>query len=286
MESYHRTLVSVETLQAHLEDPAWRVVDCRFSLADPAAGRERYAQGHVPGAVYADLEQDLSAAPGPGTGRHPLPGSEALAARLAEWGIGARTQVVAYDDAGGAFAARLWWLLRWLGHEAVAVLDGGVDAWVSGGGTLSRERPAPSAPASPAFQPQSGVALSAEEVRAGLSEGRILLLDAREAARFRGEVEPIDPVAGHVPGARNLPFAGNLAADGRFLAAEALRARFAPVLGGAASEAVVHMCGSGVTACHNQLAMEHAGLHGSRLYPGSWSEWIAEPGRPVARGEE
>ncbi len=281
-------LVTPAEVRPHLQDPDWCVVDCRFSLADPRAGRQAYEQGHIPGAVYADLEADLSSAPAAGTGRHPLPAPERLARRLEAWGIGAQTRVVAYDDAGGAFAARLWWLLCWLGHPAAAVLDGGLAAWKAAGLPLDRAPPRPPAApldAMPGPGPGPGAGLDAEAVASGLEAGTLLLLDAREAARFRGEVEPIDPVAGHVPGARNLPFSANLDAQGCFLAPPQLRARFAAVLGDTAPEQVVHMCGSGVTACHNLLAMERAGLHGSRLYPGSWSEWITDPRRPVARGE-
>lgn len=282
-DSPSTTLVSAQTLARHLDDPAWVVVDCRFSLADPSAGERAYAEGHIPGARYAHLDRDLSSHITPTSGRHPLPDPPGLAARLGAWGIDSRTQVVAYDDAGGAFAARLWWLLRWLGHGAAAVLDGGIAAWTAAGGPLQSAAPTPRARS---FQPrlQAGAWLDAAAVAAGLAEGTLRLVDARTQERFRGEVEPIDPVAGHVPGAINRPFQRNLAADGRFRPADELRAELEAAAGGGAPEAVVHMCGSGVTACHNLLAMEHAGLAGSRLYAGSWSEWIRDPARPVARG--
>lgn len=277
----YRTLIDVETTAAHLDDPDWVLVDCRFSLADPAAGRRAYCDGHLPGAVYADLEQDLSAPVTPATGRHPLPDPRSLARRFGEWGIGPGVQVVAYDDMGGTFAARLWWSLRWLGHDAAALLDGGIGAWVAAGHTLST---AETPPAPRAFESRvsEGVAM-ADTVKRAEDEGGVLI-DARTAERFSGEQEPIDPVAGRIPGAVNAPTDGNLGSDGRFLPPAALRERFQALLGERDARAAIHYCGSGVTACHNLLAMEYAGLRGSRLYPGSWSEWIRDPGRPVARG--
>ena len=281
----HATLISTEALAASLDDPRWVVIDCRFSLADPAAGERAYREGHLPGARYAHLERDLSAPITSASGRHPLPARETLAAKLGAWGVAAGSQVVVYDDAGGAFAARLWWLLRWLGHGAVAVLDGGLSRWQGEGRPLSAASPRIT---SAVFTPRAplGEVMDAASLQAALAAGDVVLLDARAAERFRGEVEPIDPVAGHVPGARNRPLQHNLDERGGFLPASELQRQFLALLGGARPRQVVHMCGSGVTACHNLLAMEHAGLHGARLYAGSWSEWIRDPARPVARGAE
>ena len=279
----HGTLVDVPTLYANLGRPDWRVVDCRFSLAQPQAGVRAYAEGHVPGAVYAHLERDLSGPVTALSGRHPLPAPEQLAEVFAAWGIDASVQVVAYDDAQGAMAARLWWLLRWLGHPAVAVLDGGLQAWEQAGKPISAAavRWPPRK-----FRPRrsSAAAVDVAQLQRGLAEGTTALVDARAEGRFRGDEEPIDAVAGHVPGASNRPYTRNLDPQGRFLQAQQLRADFEQQLRGTAPGTVVHMCGSGVTACHNLLAMEGAGLEGSRLYAGSWSEWIRDAERPVARG--
>ena len=278
----YNTLIDVNTLHAHLNDPHWVVVDCRFNLMDAEAGRRAYRESHLPGARYAHLDEDLSSPITPTTGRHPLPDPGQLARKLGEWGIGPETQVVAYDDMGGMLAAaRLWWLVRWLGHERVAVLDGGFPAWQRAGLPLTAELPT-AQPATFTAQPNDRLWLTTAQVLALSPEN--VVLDARGAARFRGEMEPIDPVAGHIPGAVNLPTENNLTADGRFLPQAELRARFAAALGERPPTAVVHSCGSGVTACHNLLAMEAAGLRGSRLYAGSWSEWIRDPGRPVATG--
>lgn len=277
-------LIDVQTLRERLPAGDLRVFDCRFNLAEPEAGWQAYVAGHIPGAQYAHLETDLSGAITPQSGRHPLPEPAALVQCLRAWGVNPDSQVVAYDDKGGAMASRLWWLLRWLGHERVALLDGGLAAWTAQGGELETALP----PARPAgrfvARPRAHAWLASGEVASGLRAGELCLLDARGAARFRGEQEPIDPVAGHVPGALNLPFEGNLDVAGRFLSAGQLRKRFLTVLVNVEAERVVHMCGSGVTACHNLLAMELAGLGGSRLYPGSWSEWIRDPARPVAQG--
>lgn len=280
----YSTLISAAELAQHLGSPTWVVVDCRFSLADLSAGEEAYRAGHIPGAHYAHLDRDLSGPVTPTSGRHPLPDTAKLAQRLGEWGITEHTQVVAYDDAGGAFAARLWWLLRFLGHDRVAVLDGGYSAWTRGGHPASTDvaEPRPGVFV-PSADPSQWITSAALE---GLvADGSIKLIDARDPERFQGEVEPIDSVAGHVPGAVNLPFKQNLTAEGTFQSPEALRARFAVHAEGRNPETIVHMCGSGVTACHNVLAMEHAGIGGSRLYAGSWSEWIRDGSRPVTTGE-
>ena len=267
------TLIDSRTLEAHLEDADLVIIDCRFDLMHPDAGRSEWLASHIPNARYAHLDHDLSAPVTPATGRHPLPDVATLVARLEDWGIGNASQVVAYDAAGGGYAVRLWWMLRWLGHERAAVLDGGWQKWTA------EKRPVDAL--APAVTPGSFDAtvddsqwLGTDAIKSGLADGSILLVDARTAERFRGESEPIDPVAGHVPGAINYPLQQNLAADGCFLPAAELRRHYRTFLGDIDYRRVVHMCGSGVTACHNLLAMEHAGLTGSRLYPGSWSEWI------------
>ena len=278
----YTTLIDIITLNTHRHDPDWVVVDCRFNLLEPEAGRRAYREHHLPGARYAHLDTDLSGPITPKSGRHPLPDPAQLAQKLGKWGIDHRSQVVAYDDLGGMLAAaRLWWLLRWLGHEAVAVLDGGLPAWRDAGLPLTAELPVVSATRFDA-RPDDRLWLTTAQVQALPSD--YVVLDARGAARYRGEIEPIDPVAGHIPGAVNLPTDGHLTPEGGFLPKGELRARFDAVLPGRPPAAVVHSCGSGVTACHNLLAMAAAGLHGSRLYPGSWSEWIRDPRRPVATG--
>lgn len=283
--SYH-FLIEAETLHGHLGDPDWVVVDCRFDLNDPEAGRRAYREGHIPGARYAHLEEDLSAPVTPMSGRHPLPDHQRLAERLGRWGIGENTQVVVYDDAGGAIAARLWWLLSWLGHRSCAVLNGGLPAWRAKGLPLSVDVPAPQEGTYPVLHEDTLAWVGAGYVLANIGKRYSLLIDARAPSRFRGEAEPIDPVAGHVPGAVNLPLQGNLDKNQRFRDSAALKARFTAVLGDRPPSCAIHMCGSGVTACHNLLAMEIAHLPGSRLYAGSWSEWIRDSTRPVATNEK
>ena len=251
-----------------------RIFDCRFDLTDTQAGVGRFRDQHIPGATYLHLDDDLSAKAVPGeTGRHPLPDSAGFRALLREHGVSKNTQVVAYDDAGGMFAARLWWLVRWAGHAAVAVLDGGYQAWLEREGTHT---PSDVTPASAAPPP-----VSMQQVRKHVDAGTWTLVDARASDRFRGENETIDPVAGHIAGALNAPFQGNLGDDARFLDRTALKDRFDAVLGDEAGKPVVCYCGSGVTAAHNVLAMVHAGMQEPALYPGSWSEWITDPGNPV-----
>ncbi len=260
------------------------IFDCRFDLGDPDAGRRAWRTGRLPGAVYAHLDDDLAAPVTPATGRHPLPDAAGFAAFLARSGWSPGRDIVAYDAQGGAFAARLWWLMRYFGHDCVTLLDGGWPAWVEAG--LPVETGEPGVPESApltALEARQGMTLDAGQVAAGLSNGSVLLVDARAPDRFAGRNETIDPVAGHVPGAVNLPFAGNLD-QGRFRSADALAARFDEVLQGRDAGATVHMCGSGVTACHNLFAMALAGSGDARLYPGSWSEWIRDPARPVAAG--
>jgi len=282
-----KTLISASQLAAHIDDPKWVVVDCRHDLVNLAAGREGYAAGHLPNAVFADIETVLSGAKhgldGVFRGRHPLPEKEALAQALREFGIDDDTQVVAYDAHGGMFAARLWWLLRWLGHEAVAVLDGGMAAWQALGRPLSTETPA---------KPRGSLTVRApfvptvtvREVMDNLESGQRIVIDARAADRFRGENETIDPVGGHIPGAKNRFFKDNLQADGRFKDADQLRAEFGALVDD--PERAIMQCGSGVTACHNLLALEVAGMPGASLYPGSWSEWVGDAARPVAKGAD
>jgi len=277
------TLISTAALALHVDDPAFAIVDCRMKLDDESWGAREYSAAHIPGAVYADLNRDLSG-PKTGTnGRHPQPDAATLAARFGELGIASGVQVVAYDQDNGMFASRLWWLLRWLGHDAVAVLDGGFAKWrtdnrpVVGGET---RRDARLFTAAPRKEMSVDVATVAE--RAGSREWR--LVDARAPERFRGEVEPLDRVPGHIPGAVNHFFQTNVE-NGVFKTPEQLRESFAKTLAGTPPNRVVCYCGSGVTACHNLLALEHAGLTGAQLYVGSWSEWSSNPSRPVATGE-
>ena len=276
----YTTLVSTGELARHLGDPGWVIVDCRHDLADVEAGAHAYRAAHLPGAIFMHLDRDLSGAKTGRNGRHPLPEVAALASTLGRAGIDGSTQVIAYDQNNGAWASRLWWLLHWLGHDAAAVLDGGLDQWVAEGRPVTSETPA--ARTAKFVPKQPARTASAGEILRHLDDDTLLVLDARAAERYRGEVEPIDPVAGHIPGARNRPYTENLAAQGTFKPAELLRSEFEAALGDRSPSAVVHQCGSGVTSCHNALAMAVAGLPGSRLYPGSWSEWIADPARPVA----
>jgi len=275
------TLIEAAALGRILGHDDVLVVDCRFDIGDAQRGQREYALAHIPGAVYADLDRDLSDLWKVGLGRHPLPDVEAFSEVLGRWGWTPRTQVFAYDAAGGAnAAARLWWMLRLIGHRDVAVLDGGLPAWNSVAWPLSsdtvRRR---STTVAARFDPEEIVYTDTlQQIRQDT-----VLLDARAAPRYRGEVEPIDPVAGHVPGARNRPFSDNLMADGKFKPAATLREEFSKLIAPNYPRDVVHMCGSGVTACHNLLAMEHAGLTGSRIYAPSWSGWIADPARPVER---
>lgn len=277
----YTTLVDTATLAARLDDPSWRVFDCRHQLADPAAGERAYAAGHLPGAVFLHLDRDLSGLPNGSNGRHPLPDPKILAARLAAAGVSNTTQVVVYDDAGGMIAGRLWWLLRWLGHERVALLDGGIQRWLIEGRPLSTVPPA-TTPGRLTAAPRDWV-VSADTLLANLDRGELCVVDARSPDRFRGENETLDRVGGHIPGARNRFFRDNLDADGGFRSAAELRREFLALLAGVEPAQAVMQCGSGVSACLNLLAMEVAGLSGARLYAGSWSEWCSDPRRPVAR---
>lgn len=279
----YNTLISVDQLAAIMGGKQTVVIDCRFELGQPDAGQIEYAAEHLPGAVYAHLDRDLSSPVTAESGRHPLPSANRLAARFREWGIDRSKQVVAYDNSGGAFASRLWWLARWLGVANVAVLDGGLQAWQAAGKPTTRDVPAPE-PTDFAGNPDDSMWLTTEQLCTALQADEAILIDARQVERYRGEVEPIDPVAGHVPGAINLPFKQNLTLAGMYLSRPELRARFDEALSGRSPESAVHMCGSGVTACVNLLASEHSGLTGGKLYAGSWSEWIRDQSRGVALG--
>jgi len=279
----YTTLITTEELAVHLDQPNWVVFDCRFVLTDREAGRRAYDAEHISGARYAHLDEDLSATATPISGRYPLPDPEMLARKLGTWGVDNNVQVVVYDDTFGAIAARLWWLLRWLGHEACALLDGGLPKWKREGLAVTNEEPH----VHPVeFMPHINDHLwvRAALVEEAVSDEAFIVLDARAEERFRGDVEPLDKVAGHIPGAVNNTYEDNLDFGGEFLSSEELHEHYLDILTGVMPDQVIHMCGSGVTACHNILAMEHAGLQGSKLYVGSWSEWISDPNHPVMQG--
>jgi thiosulfate/3-mercaptopyruvate sulfurtransferase len=280
------TLISAEQLVHELASGHPPVVlDCSFELTDLEAGRKAYAQGHLPGACYLHLEHVLSAQKTGRNGRHPLPTREAFAAAMAALGLDDDTQVVAYDNAGGMYAARLWWMLRWAGHEAVALLDGGMSAWKAAGRPLATEVPAPRAAGGFSLRPSLVRTVDYAGIQANIASHASQVLDARAPDRFRGENETMDPVGGHIPGARNRLFKDNLDADGRFKPAARLRQEFDAITDGRPAAEIISQCGSGVTACHNLLAMEIAGLKGAALYPGSWSEYCAQPGASIATGD-
>ncbi len=277
----HTTIISTENLAENIHHPDWIIFDCRFSLNDPEAGSKAYQTNHIGNARYAHLDNDLSSAITVMTGRHPLPDFSILANKLGAWGVSNHSQVIVYDEAAGAFAGRMWWLLRCLGHENVAVLDGGIKQWEMQGHNLSANLPTLN---KTDFQgtPDKSMWLTTDQVQNSLNKGTIKLIDARTPERFKGDQEPIDLVAGHIPGALNRPFQHNLNNNGLFLTSEELREQFVAFIGDTCPDQIVHMCGSGVTACQNLLAMEIAGLNGSRLYTGSWSEWIRDKHRPIA----
>ncbi len=275
-------LIKVDELQGHRGEPSWRVVDCRFNLMAPASGRAEYAQGHIPGAQYANLDEDLAGPVSNSTGRHPLPSTSAFAHTLGEWGIDNESQVVVYDHGSGAVAARLWWMLKWLGHEQVAVLNGGYAAWQEAGYAVSSSDELAT---SVRFHPDSvcGLIVTTDElVQALNADNAPLIVDARDRDRFDGRAEPVDAVAGHIPGAVNHPFSESIDANGRWKSPDQLRDGWAQLLEEDADQSWVSMCGSGVTACHLALSAGVAGLPQPRLYVGSWSEWIRNPNRPVA----
>ena len=279
-------LVSVAELAAHMDDPAWRIFDCRHDLKQLDYGAQAYAKGHIPGAQFLHLDRDMSGAKTGRNGRHPLPAAQAFAVKMGACGVGVDTQVVAYDNEGGIFAARLWWLLRWLGHRRVAVLDGGLAGWKRAKLALEEGLPLV-APVQFGVRADTACAVPVDTdlVLAHLGADDLLLVDARSPERFRGEKETLDPVGGHIPGAINRFYFNNLDDDGcYFKPAGEMRREFEALLGGRGARSVVQQCGSGVTACHNLLAMELAGLSGSRMYPGSWSEWCSDPARPIVTG--
>lgn len=277
-------LVTAEELIAHIGDPNWRVFDCRHDLQNTEYGANAYVKGHIPGALFLHLDRNLSGEKNGRNGRHPLPDPATFAKRMGEYGVGPDTQVVAYDNEGGIFASRLWWMLRWLGHDRVALLDGGLPGWRRAKQALVTDVPVV---ASVDFRPKpQPLAVDADFVLKNLQSPQTLILDARAPERFTGEEETLDPVGGHIPGAVNRFYFDNLDDAGcYFKSADELRAEFDALLAGRNPARVVQQCGSGVTACHNVLAMEIAGLKGSRLYPGSWSEWCADPARPIVTGE-
>jgi thiosulfate/3-mercaptopyruvate sulfurtransferase len=276
------TLISADELAARLDDCV--VVDCRHDLTDPDSGPAAWSVGHLPGAFFLHQDFDLAGPKNGRNGRHPLPDRETLRRKLESIGLADGRQLVAYDDSGGAFAVRLWWLVRWLGHPEAAVLDGGIQAWRKAGYPVDRETPEPTYAGKLTTRAPLVSQVDSEAVLAAMQNRDRLIVDARTPERFRGEVEPFDPVAGRIPGAINRPLQRNLRPDGRFKPAEALREEYLALLGGRDPATLIHQCGSGVTACHNLLAMEMAGLHGGALYPGSWSEWCADPARPIATG--
>jgi thiosulfate/3-mercaptopyruvate sulfurtransferase len=282
--SMFKTLIEPAQLAALLDTGDVVLFDCGFELGNPDAGYATFVESHLPSARYLHLDHDLAAPPRGDNGRHPLPDPAALTALMRANGLDRGQQVVAYDASGGAYAARLWWLLRWLGHDRVAVLDGGRKAWVEAGRPMQGGAAAEVAPGDFTAAPPDGWAVTVETVAANIAAPAFIVLDARSAPRFAGEPNPMDPVAGHIPGARNRFYGDNLDADGRFKPAALLAAEFAAVVGDVPAAELVMQCGSGVTACHNLLALEVAGRSGARLYPGSWSEWIGDPARPVARG--
>ena len=281
----YTTLIDVSTLRLHYLKSNWRVIDTRFSLLDNNMGPKEYTEGHIPGSIYANLENDLSGPITIGqTGRHPLPSVNQMVTKFSSWGIDKNIQVVVYDSASGTIAARLWWMLRWLGHEAVAVLDGGLPAWITVNLPISKE---PSKVSARKFEAKerSDMVANLEKVEKYREDPKWALLDARTVERFRGEIEPIDPVAGHIPGARCASFEKNLSSRGTFETSNELTQRYKKLTGDIPPERIINYCGSGVTACHNILALAHAGIGNTVLFPGSWSEWITKESSPIATGE-
>ena len=274
------TLISVVHLAKHFDDPAFVIFDCRHELTNPEFGVKAFAQSHVPNALFAHLDRDLAAPLTGRNGRHPLPDPGVFAGWLARMGVSNDRQVIGYDNAGGVYSSRLWWMLRWIGHQSVAVLDGGWQAWLAAGQPVSAEVRVPK-PAGFTGKPEES-AVDAKYVLEHLQSPDMVLIDARANDRYHGQNETIDPIGGHIPGAHNRFFKDNLTPQGFFKSPEQLRDEFKPFVGNGSPQKVVSQCGSGVTACHNLLAMEIAGLKGGRLYPGSWSEWIADPSRPRA----
>ena len=281
----HTTLISTETLASHLADSSWLIADCRFNLKDEDWGRAQYLSGHIQGAVFVNLAHDLAGARTGTNGRHPLPSPETMAGTFGRLGIGDSTQVIAYDQDAGPYASRLWWMLRYLGHDAVAVLDGGWAKWIrEGRPTRSGEEQRPAATFTPHLR--TNMRLTVDESAKRLGDPGVLFVDARSPERFEGQSDPLDNVSGHIPGARNRFFRNNVTEDGTMRPADALRADFTRVLGDRSADQAVMYCGSGITACHNLLAMEYAGLRGAKLFAGSWSEWESDPKRPVEKSSK
>lgn len=278
----HTTLLSTDVLAEQLVNPSWLIADCRYNLSDGRWGPAQYEAAHIPGAVFVDVSHDLAGGRTGTNGRHPLPTIEEMAATFARLGIADEMQVIAYDQEAGAFASRLWWMLRYLGHDAVAVLDGGFAKWTREGrpvhGGVEKRRPARFTP-----QLRNQMRVTVDETQAHLGDPSVLLIDARSPDRYAGKPDPLDTIYGHIPGARNRYYRDNVTESGTMRAAHELRTDFENVLAGSPATQVVMYCGSGITACHNLLAMEHAGLRGARLFAGSWSEWESDPNRPVER---
>lgn len=276
-------VIKTSVLREHLNDPSWVIFDCRHDLMDHGVGPKAYAAGHIPGAYFAPVETALAGAKTGKNGRHPLPEPDAFASFLQQHGVTENSQIVGYDDAGGLYAARLWWLARWIGLSRVGVLDGGFPKWVADGHPVTKEIPSPREGRVVA-QPDQRLLVNVGDVAAGVKSRNMVVIDARAPERFRGDVEPIDRVGGHIPSARNRFFKTNLNSDSTLRSAAELKTEFTTLLAGSPPTNVVHQCGSGITACANLFAMEYAGLAGSKLYPGSWSEWISDPSRPIAKG--
>ncbi len=280
----YQTIISVEDLNKNINNQDWFIFDCRFMLKEPEGGLQKFNQGHIPGAQFADMDKDLASPMTATSGRHPLPDPDQLIKILQSWGVNNSSQIICYDDMSGAFAARMWWLLKWLGHEDIAVLDGGLDKWTAAGleiETKVKER----TPGTFNGRANNDMWVDVEFVKNELSANKINLLDARSEERYTAKDTKTDPVAGHVPGAMSFPFSGNLSKQGVFLSKDQLRDRFASLMNNAEGKEIVNMCGSGVTACHNLLAMSVADLPMTKLFVGSWSEWIKDNSRPVAIGE-
>lgn len=276
----YSSIVNADVVSQYLEDRNWRVIDCRFNLKIPEEGHALYTIAHIPNAIYAHLNDDLSSPVTMSSGRHPLPEVDKITQTLSRWGVDRNTQVIVYDNAAGSYAARLWWLLRWLGHTKVAVLNGGLDIWKRQGLPLSSDQPEFS-PAKFSGSPDTGMIASTGEIEKNLHDPQFLLIDVRDPIRYQGLQEPIDSVAGHIPGAINVPWKTNIDKDGLYLPKAQLFERYTHLLHGNSAENTVFMCGSGVTACHSLVALEYLDMKGARLYPGSWSQWVSDPKHPV-----
>lgn len=280
----YTSLVRADVTLEHINDTEWRIIDCRFDLKDKNAGLQHYREAHIPSAIYADLDKDLSSPVRPGTGRHPLPAIDDISRKLGEWGISATTQVVVYDDVSGSYAARLWWLLKWLGHQKVAILDGGLSYWKQQGYPLNNEIP-DVIPASFQARPDMSMIIDTEALLKLLNSPSLTLVDVRDPARYTGAEEPIDKVAGHIPGSVNIPWKSNLDENGLYRNKTDLESLYSHFLINQETQNTVFMCGSGVTACHSLVALHYLGKSDVKLYPGSWSEWIEDPARPVEKSD-